>query len=169
VAKEMADWLEHVEKLGRDCGVKPGEAHKEPTYLKHLRRWIVLLAPPQRKPRRLAGAAKLETRKLDALCREIVFLRDNGNCRRCGNPARDWSHVYTRAKHGVRWDLDNSFAACRSCHHWWHENPLDGTAWWKKEIGPKAFAALTLRGNRRTKPNKAAVMLYLIQEKARLS
>jgi hypothetical protein len=127
-----------------------------------LAQWAATLAPPEPRRRKAPPSGrKILVGQLDALCREVVFLRDKATCRHCGKPARDWSHVYTRAKYGVRWDLDNSFAACRACHCWWHENPVDGALWWEKVIGTQAFSDLIRRSNRRTKPDLVAVKLYL--------
>ena len=134
-----------------------------------LQSWVVALAAPPRKPRATPTKGRTAIKDLDLLCREIVFLRDKGLCRRCKRPARDWSHVYTRAKYGVRWDLENSFAACRACHHWWHENPIDGARWWKEQIGPRAFDGLVIRSNRKFRPDKEAVRLFLVAQRRAMS
>jgi hypothetical protein len=135
-----------------------------------MEQWVLYLAPPQdRRKKPAPSGRKVLVAQLDALCREIVFLRDDATCRRCGQPARDWSHVYTRAKYGVRWDLDNSCCMCRACHCWWHENPVDASAWWKSEIGPLPFAELVIRGNRSTKPDLFAVKAYLEGARKELS
>ena len=132
---------------------------------------LLLLALPKRKVvRDPAKAARRTTvKELDALAREVVFLRDRDTCRRCGKPAVDWSHVYTRGIHAVRWDLDGSYASCKGCHLWWHRHPADAAMWWEKEIGPGRMADLSIRANGkgRRKVNHEAVRAYLMDERKR--
>ncbi len=164
VAKEIADALEH-----RGAGHPVGRAVLLPA--DYLQRWLLLLAPPKRKvrPRDPARSARRATvKELDALCREVVFLRDGGKCRRCGKEAVDWSHVYSRRYKWLRWDLDNSSASCKGCHLAWHHRPLEGAAWWAKELGPKRYQALVLRAARPRKTEPLLIKAYLEAERRKL-
>lgn len=163
VAKEVAGWIQR--------GL-PGGPMGEMMLGRDMKRWLLLLAPPKRKvrPRDPARSARrASVKELDALCREVVFLRDGGKCRRCGKPAVDWSHVYSRRYKWLRWDLDNSSASCKGCHLAWHHRPMEGAKWWEKELGPKRYHALVLRAARPSKVNPIAVKAYLEQEKARVT
>lgn len=77
--------------------------------------------------------------KLDKLCREVVMLRDNRTCQHCGenNPHKQYhcSHVVAKGV-GASWrrfDLLNMKCLCARCHMWWHENPTESGAWFKKK------------------------------------
>jgi hypothetical protein len=162
VAREIADFLEgkHAYPVGTPRISVPKRM---------LERWLMLLAAPKRKvrPRDPMRAARRSTvKELDALCREVVFARDNGTCRHCGKPAQDWSHVYSRRYKWLRWDLDNSFASCKGCHLWWHGKPLDASMWWAGEIGVLAHSRLVERAARPSKVNLEAVRTYLEQASA---
>ncbi len=88
--------------------------------------------------------------KLDAVVREIVYIRDEGKCQRCdkyisktieradgklvGNPDRHTSHVVPRSKgNRLRWDLLN--LKLLDFHHhinWWHKDPVAAGLWFKE-------------------------------------
>ena len=136
-----------------------------------LQGWILALAPPRKKPIRRSKTSlksRATVKELDALCREIVFERGNGACLRCDKPAVDWSHVYSRRFKWLRWELDNSWPACKGCHLWWHHKPMDAGAWYRGEIGPKRFDALVLRASKPRKVSPELVKAYLEQERKKL-
>lgn len=95
---------------------------------------------------------------LDALCREVVMLRDRG-CVRCrGSSGLEWAHVHSRSRHSLRWDLDNSLVLCRACHAWWHENRTEAAAWWEKAY-PDRMRRLVAR--KPSKPDLAGIRAAL--------
>lgn len=157
VRREIADQYETVWK-----GTEMGDI---------LARWLLALAPnrPRRRPKDQARAARRVTEKeLDALCREVVFLRDKGQCRKCGRPAVDWSHCYSRRYKWLRWDLDNSWASCKECHLNWHHRPLEGAEWWRSELWKfdgEAYKSLILRAGRPRKVDRGFVLAYLKRER----
>jgi 5-methylcytosine-specific restriction endonuclease McrA len=114
-------------------------------------------------------------KELDALCREVVFLRDGNKCRKCGKESGlfDWAHVHSRRSRVLRWNLLNSLVLCRACHMRWHDaSPGAGDAmlkWWKAEVGPEVVTKLDLL--KFTKPRKTdpeLVRAYLEAERKKL-
>jgi 5-methylcytosine-specific restriction endonuclease McrA len=134
-----------------------------------LARWLLLLCPPRtgfRKTLSDKAAERRTTKKqLDAICREMVFRRDENKCRKCGRTDRQlqWCHVYPKGAHPwLRWDLDNSFCGCSHCHlNWWHARPKESFKWWEKEIGSERWRALVLRAAKPRKVTPTMVKLYL--------
>jgi hypothetical protein len=78
------------------------------------------------------------TKRLDDLCREIVRIRDRNTCQRCGKHITGHDshpcHIIPKGKGASlrRFDLLNIFLGCFHCHRWWHDNPIDATAWFTK-------------------------------------
>lgn len=159
VAREIADVLEEkdVPGLGHTVmGIRP----------ETLRRWLLMLAPPQKKRRPrdpVKAAKKLRVKDMDAFCRAVVFARDQNKCRRCGRSDLQlhWSHVYSRRFKWLRWDLDNSCVLCAGDHFWWHDHPLEAAEWWQNELGPAKYSALRLRAARPRKVDLLLVRKYL--------
>lgn len=154
VAKEIA---ERLDELTSPISINAAESDERD----RLQRWVLLLAPPQRKPRAKASALKVATKSLDALCREVVFARDKGICVRCGKPAVDWSHCYSRRYKWLRWELDNSWASCKGCHLDWHHRPLEGVDFWKRYLGADRYQKLVLLAAKPRKTDPKLVKLYL--------
>lgn len=176
VCREMADILDTINKIRKDeadCGYSEHPLHLfHGKFADSLQRWLLALAPPKKKRPRdpVRGARRASVKELDALCREVVFLRDGGLCRKCGKEATDWCHVHTRGVHSLRWDLDNSFAGCRGCHmNFWHKQPILAAAWWENEIGIEPYRRLTLRMAKPSRVNHVAVRAYLEQERKKLA
>ena len=75
---------------------------------------------------------------LDKLAAEAVKLRDEFTCQRCGSVASGqgchWSHIYSRRRYCLRWDLLNAVVLCAGCHRWWHGNPIDAAEWFAKKF-----------------------------------
>lgn len=77
-------------------------------------------------------------RKLWEAVKEYVRKRDNNQCQRCGKYVigrqAETSHVIPKS-HGnvLRFDPQNLKVLCFSCHRWWHANPTDSGAWFKKK------------------------------------
>jgi hypothetical protein len=56
---------------------------------------------------------------LDALTREILWVRERGRCYVCGMEANDTAHILTRNILSLRWDTHpegNVHLLCRGCH-----------------------------------------------------
>lgn len=82
------------------------------------------------------------TNKLDKLFSEII--RGRGACERCGSKkSLQTSHIYSRTNRSVRWSIDNAFCFCAGCHFWWHQHPLEASAFVKEKYGKKKAGALT--------------------------
>ena len=85
--------------------------------------------------------------RLDAEIKKYVKRRDKGICQKCrrtvtGSNAHA-SHVIPRSKgNALRWDPQNLKLLCFHDHiNWWHKNPVESGAWFKKEF-PKRWAYL---------------------------
>jgi hypothetical protein len=170
VAKEIADLLDDKRNSANHLGLEDTFCLKE----SKLQRWLLVLCPPRKRKAVSKGtkARRASVRELDALCREVVFLRDEGKCRKCGKTATDWCHVHTRGTHATRWELDNSWAGCRGCHmNFWHKQPMHAARWWKKEIGAARYDDLMLKTSVKGRGgvNFHAVRAYLEQERAKLA
>ena len=185
VAKEIAEILKGPCECGDDDPEDPSDHYPvcRSATQGQLTRWLLALSPPPRKVRKkdpARSARRATVKELDALCREVVFLRDGGKCRKCGRSDRklDLSHVISKgaARH-LRHDLDNVKILCAGCHmNWWHmgrgrkasldlECKNECLEWWKGEIGPDRYRALILRANRHSKLDPRMVKLYLEAER----
>jgi len=51
---------------------------------------------------------------------QVVWKRDNGKCRRCGESAEHIHHIVTFMVRALRAESDNLILLCRPCHHWVH-------------------------------------------------
>ncbi len=112
----------------------------------------------------LRSKVKTPVRELDALCKEVVTLRDKGKCQRCGGPGTDWSHVHTRRLHSMRWRLDNSLLLCADCHRWWHREPMGAATWWSNAY-PERMRSLTITHGTVVKPDLEAARKHLLAER----
>ena len=83
-------------------------------------------------------------KSLDKLCAEVVKLRDNRQCQRCGSfPSVygcHWSHIYGRSRYSIRWDLWNSLVFCCGCHRWSHSYPIDFQQWFEERFPVRYFS-----------------------------
>lgn len=166
VAREIADELKERRLEFELVELTGGPLHSIPHDT--LQRWLLLLAPKPRKVRSKPSKNRATVKELDALCRAVVFQRDGETCRKCGKPAVDWSHCYTRRIRSIRWDLDNSWASCKGCHLDWHHRPLEGAEWWQKELGPIRYQALVLRAAKPRKTDLGLVKVYLENERKKV-
>ena len=73
--------------------------------------------------------------KLDKLvgkwCREV---RSKGKCEHCGRTGKNsrdmqWCHIKSRRYLSVRWDVDNCFCLCSTCHRRFTDNPDEFVTW----------------------------------------
>ena len=85
--------------------------------------------------------------KLDKICREIILIRDDNRCQKCGKYVEGQnahcSHVIPKSKgDGLRWNFINLKLLCFHCHiNWWHKNPLEAAEWFKGKF-PKRWEIL---------------------------
>lgn len=97
------------------------------------------------------------TDELDKLCLEIVRLRDENRCQKCGKEIEGSNshpcHVVPKGKGASkrRFDLLNIFLGDICHHQWWHLNPLDANDWFKEKF-PARYAYLEIyRGGKAAK------------------
>lgn len=108
--------------------------------------------------------AKNWRKKLDQLCREVVFLRDR-DCQWCGGSQNlQWAHIVSRRYLSTRWSLSNSLVLCAGCHLRWHHRPLEGAAWFGERFPERA---LSLRVIRNGKVDHHGMWILLMQERKR--
>jgi len=80
------------------------------------------------------------TDRLDDLCRQVVRLRDNNQCQKCGKIIKGSDshpcHVVAKGSGASqrRWDLLNMFLGCMKCHRWWHDNPTESGKWFAEKF-----------------------------------
>lgn len=177
VAREMFETMETLQGIARDEAMSGYGSHPlhqfHELFIKRLQKWILALAPPKKKrPRdpRTRSERRASVRELDALCREVVFLRDGNKCRKCGrtNGLLDWAHVYSRRFKVTRWALLGSMVLCRGCHLWWHQSPTEAVAWWREQIGHESAKKLELMKRSAKCGPLELVKASLEQEKRRL-
>lgn len=94
--------------------------------------------------------------EIDRLCGNLVKRLADYRCERCGTsyPWRqgehgsvvcdglEWCHVITRRRRHVRWEPDNTFAACQSCHDYLDGHPKEKTAFAIARIGQARYDEL---------------------------
>lgn len=79
-------------------------------------------------------------KKCDSLVKEIVSIRDNDICQKCGKRVygsnRQRSHVIpVSAGNKLAFDPINLKILCMHCHlYWWHKNPLEAMNWFKDKF-----------------------------------
>jgi hypothetical protein len=85
--------------------------------------------------------------KADRLWAVAIKARD-GHCLRCGQDYHlEAAHIWGRNHYGVRWDLENGIALCRSCHVKFTYRPAAWHLWIQGLLGPAKYDALALRAN----------------------
>lgn len=85
--------------------------------------------------------------KLDVIFSKVI--RKRGFCERCGKTeGLQCSHIHSREKFSVRWDLKNAFCFCAGCHlYWWHKHPILAAEYARTRLGDYEYAALLHRAN----------------------
>ena len=93
---------------------------------------------------------------LDKAVSDLVRERSNWTCEKCGEVDTEaqykgtslrmqCSHVYSRKHLSTRYDLDNCFCLCASCHSWLESRPVDHAAFARKELGDFLFEQLQVK------------------------
>lgn len=97
------------------------------------------------KQKRKKGERSKLVAKLIWTAKQIVYIRDESTCQRCGKLVnglnRQASHVRpVSAGSPLRWDPLNMKVLCFFDHlHWWHKNPLEAAAWFQGKF-PQRYA-----------------------------
>lgn len=83
---------------------------------------------------------------LDTQWSQLIRNRDKV-CLKCkGRNNLHAAHIYSRAKHSVRWDLQNGVTLCYKCHyHWAHQYPIEFTEWIKERFSESEYEELRAR------------------------
>jgi hypothetical protein len=119
-----------------------------------------------------------EDRLFSEYIRKRAILRCGG-CERCGAQKFDiqkdngdvlpaWkqlqcSHFHGRKSQSVRYDPDNAFGLCASCHMYFTANPHEHAEFVKSKIGENRMYWLQIRKEKVKEVDKAAVRIYLKQ------
>ncbi len=104
---------------------------------------------------------RIKIKPLDKLFSQYIRLRDKV-CQRCGSSnGLQTSHFWGRVRKSVRYDEENACLLCFGCHHYFHANPAEHTAWFQKHLGERAFELLQVRATRPQKVDENAIYLYL--------
>lgn len=98
-------------------------------------------------------------KRLDTLLRDIIRLRDENTCQRCGRRVEGSnsqpSHVIPKSRSlGLRWNLLNVKLLCIACHRWWHLNPFEA-GFWFAEQWPARYVYLQNREHKLVRSWKA--------------
>lgn len=90
---------------------------------------------------------KIWENKLDAIFSKVI--RKQGYCLRCNKLENlQCSHIHSRTKMSVRWDLHNAFCLCAGCHkYWWHKHPIDASEFARQKLGEYNYTVLNIRAN----------------------
>ena len=110
---------------------------------------------------------------LDKITAEIVKLRDEKTCNRCGHKASGqgchWAHIYSRRSLQLRWDLINSFVLCAGCHRWWHENPILAHEWFADYFPARYSYLLKLKIEKDRTIRDSELAEWLAEKKQKLA
>lgn len=116
------------------------------------------------------GRMKLD--RADVLMSKWVRWRDGWRCVRCLKQypmgkaqGLDCSHYYGRRNESVRFDPQNLDALCSfPCHHkWGGDDRREYEDFKRKQLGEKAFNALTIRAHTAQKKDRKLSLLYVKQ------
>ncbi len=107
-------------------------------------------------------------KKLDDLCRDIIWHRDGSKCRWCGvildraNREGNVHHICPKKRgYHVRWELDNLILFCAKCHFRWHSDPT--SILWLEENDPEIIDVIQEINQGQTETFKQADLLELIE------
>ena len=109
---------------------------------------------------------KTLVRELGRICREIIHIRDQNACRRCGifvgEKGGNCHHIIPK-KRGlhVRWVLNNLVLLCPKCHFWYHSDPF-AIEWFKKN-DPNAYDVVLELNRKQTQSFKQQDLLEWVK------
>jgi len=117
------------------------------------------LKKPRRKPYK--SPIKKRRDRCDKLFAQYVKERDQT----CQNPqckgrseVLDWSHFISRSRISVRWDKDNCYALCRTCHFYFDGNALGKLCYdelVRQRLGEDSYFALKEKARQVIKEREA--------------
>lgn len=99
---------------------------------------LLLMAIHQKKKK---SQRKKLNNKLDKLF--SIIIRSKGKCERCGTTKNlNIAHIFSRRNLIVRWDKDNVFCLCVTCHFWVHQNPILFAEFVREKLGVEKYEEL---------------------------
>jgi len=121
-----------------------------------------------RKKEREESYPKL-VKRLDALVKEEVKRRVGYKCQKCGKQYKKgdknltWSHYWSIARKGTRWDFDNIDALCWFwCHaKWEHEKQGEYKDYMLKKLGKKKYDLLEIKAHAVTKFSRSDLKVLI--------
>ena len=96
-------------------------------------------------PRKISRKGLIK--KLDAVCKEIIFKRDNNTCVTCGSQNPTWSHVFSRRTYSTRWDMKNCHVQCWPCYFKHVRNQYPYFEWFRNKYGSRELEKLHRKFN----------------------
>lgn len=94
-----------------------------------------------------ASRRKKLINQLDEVVSKIVRLREP-YCVTCGTTENlTCSHLITRNKKSIRWNLDNCHCQCKSCNFRHEYYPEIYTEWWLNKYDQEKYSELIKMGN----------------------
>lgn len=164
VAREIADAIEEKPLPG----FLPDYA---PVTRDDLQRWLLLLAPPQRRRAPTKShverkAHRASVKELDDLYRAVIRKRDGMRCRRCKKDRGvQVHHIFSRRFHKLRWTPTNGLLLCGGCHLWAHQGSIEQGRWFEEQIGTREYLRLAALKNSYGKaPDHRLVKIHLEKE-----
>lgn len=103
-----------------------------------------------------------QKQQLDRLFAAKVKLRDHYRCRICNsghNP--QCAHLFSRRYLNTRWAMDGAWTLCQKHHFYYTKHPDEWFAYLEWKLGREAYEQLRARAFTVTKPDYAAIRLYL--------
>lgn len=92
-------------------------------------------------------------KKLDEMWSNLVKIRDEGRCVKCGKTSYlNSHHIFSRSKKSTRWYLPNGITLCSGCHvlsstFSAHKTPAEFIEWIKELKGEEWYNELRLKAN----------------------
>jgi hypothetical protein len=84
---------------------------------------------------------------LDRMASLQARERAHNLCERCGAPATQVHHFYSRRFRRIRWDQRNLISICATCHRFAHDCPA-AFVWWFERVRPDDYTYLMNPDNR---------------------
>jgi len=100
------------------------------------------------------GSKRIKITYADKFYGYCIKERVNWTCEHCGvyypegsRGGIECSHLFGRGSYATRFDPDNSFAHCTSCHFYLGGNPVIFHQWAEAQIGPGIIEILSEKRN----------------------
>ncbi len=111
---------------------------------------------------------RTQSKRLLALAKQVVILRDGYRCLRCGKTLKglNLSHLYPEGQYPrMKYNPDNLILLCFKCHlQWWHKNPIEAAEWYCNVLDAKRRARLKKLAKSKLDKPDYEVYLQLLQE-----